>query len=307
MTRHSFVRRKWAGVPVLFALLTVSGSAQAAEPTTLTPVFSTDFTPVFTPTFTPTFIPTFTPVFTPQAGQEKPPLPQHTGWASLGKDLVHDIVLFPQRKSTWVFLAGGAVLALAVHPADDNVQQALVGNERAADFFVVGKYMGSFGVQTGTAVGLWVVGRWIMPPGPDGSRSNKVSHLGFDLLRAELLSQLFAQGIKQVARRDRPTGECCSFPSGHATNAFAFASVLERHLGHRAWWPSLAMATYVGASRLVDNRHWLSDVAFGAALGEAIGWTVVGRHGRTQFALQPVPVPGGLMLTFVRQAPHLAE
>src|SRR6187397_585911 len=99
MTRHSFVRRKWAGVPVLFALLTVSGSAQAAEPTTLTPVFSTDFTPVFTPTFTPPF--------TPQAGQEKPPLPQHTGWASLGKDLVHDIVLFPQRKSTWVFLAGG--------------------------------------------------------------------------------------------------------------------------------------------------------------------------------------------------------
>jgi membrane-associated phospholipid phosphatase len=238
------------------------------------------------------------------AGQDTPPRPQHTGWKSLAKDTVKDIAIFPQRKSTWLFLAGGAVAALAVHPADDDVQRALVGNERAEDFFVVGKWVGSFGVQTGTAVGLWAVGRWIIPPGPDGSRTNKVSHLGFDLLRAEILSQLFAQSIKHVARRDRPTGECCSFPSGHATNAFAFASVLERHFGRRGWWPALAMATYVATSRLVDNRHFLSDVAFGAALGEAIGWTVVGRHGGKQFALQPVPVSGGLMLAVVRQEPQ---
>jgi membrane-associated phospholipid phosphatase len=78
------------------------------------------------------------------------------------------------------------------------------------------------------------------------------------------------------------------------------AAVLERHLGYRASWPALAVASYVAASRLVDNRHFLSDVVFGAALGEAVGWTIVGRHGRSQYALQPVPLHGGMMLALVR-------
>jgi hypothetical protein len=43
-------------------------------------------------------------------------------------------------------------------------------------------------------------------------------------------------------------------------------------------------------------------VIFGAALGEAVGWTVVGRHGRSEYALQPVPVPGGMMIALVRTA-----
>ena len=76
-------------------------------------------------------------------------------------------------------------------------------------------------------------------------------------------------------------------------------AVLERHFGYRAWWPALAAASYVATSRLVDNRHFLSDVVFGAALGEAVGWTVVGRHGRSEYALQPVPVRGGMMIALV--------
>jgi hypothetical protein len=56
----------------------------------------------------------------------------------------------------------------------------------------------------------------------------------------------------------------------------------------------------VGASRLVENRHFLSDVVFGAAVGEAVGWTIVGRHGRSEYALEPVPVHGGMMVALVR-------
>ena len=50
------------------------------------------------------------------------------------------------------------------------------------------------------------------------------------------------------------------------------------------------------ASRLVDNRHFLSDVMFGACVGMASGWTVDGRHGRDSYALQPVPIRGGAMV-----------
>jgi len=121
-------------------------------------------------------------------------------------------------------------------------------------------------------------------------------------MRAQILAQAITHGTKNIVRRDRPTGECCSFPSGHAASAFAAASVLERHLGYRGSWPFIAGAMYVGASRLVDNRHFLSDVAFGAFAGVASGWTVVGTRGRSRlaFAFEPVPVHGGMMIALTR-------
>jgi hypothetical protein len=229
-----------------------------------------------------------------------PPTPEHTGWATLVKDTAHDFVAFPRRKSTWTLLGVGAAAALATHPADDYVERHIVGNNTAEDAFKLGKWVGSAEVEVGTAVGLWVLGRYVFAPAKDEPRANKVSHLGLDLIRAQILSQALVQGIKYSVRRDRPTGECCAFPSGHSATAFALASVLERHLGYRASWPALASATYVATSRLVDNRHFLSDVVFGAAVGIASGWTVVGRHGRESFALQPVPLRGGAMVALVR-------
>ena len=228
------------------------------------------------------------------------PTPAHTGWATLAKDTANDFLAFPKRKSTWVLLGIGAAAAAAAHPADDYVEDHVGGSTTAHDVFMLGKWVGSAQVQVGTAVGLWVVGRYIFAPAAGEPQTNKLSHLGFDLIRAQIVSQVIVQGMKNAVRRDRPTGECCAFPSGHAATAFAAAAVLERHLGYRASWPALVGATYVAASRLVDNRHFLSDVAFGAALGEAAGWTIVGRHGRGEYALHPVPVRGGIMLALVR-------
>lgn len=224
---------------------------------------------------------------------------EHTGWATLVKDTGRDFIAFPRRKSTWVLLAGGGVAALAVHPADDYVASHIVGNDAADKFFKPGRIIGGTTFQVGAAVGLWGIGRYLVPS-KDGSRTNKLSHLGFDLIRAQIVSQSLVHAIKYTTQRDRPDGECCAFPSGHAASAFAAASVLERHLGYRASWPALLAASYVGASRLVENRHFLSDVVFGAAVGEAVGWTIVGRHGRSQYALEPVPVPGGMMVAFLR-------
>ena len=121
--------------------------------------------------------------------------------------------------------------------------------------------------------------------------------MGLDLMRANILTLTLTFGIKVAVRRDRPTGECCSFPSGHASATFAAASVIERHFGYRASWPMFAIAGYVAASRLTENRHYLSDVLFGSALGMASGWAVVGRHGRSGFALNPAPIPGGMALS----------
>jgi hypothetical protein len=236
-------------------------------------------------------------------GKEPNPIPEHTGWATLAKDTAKDFVAFPRRKSTWTLLAIGGAAALATHPADDYVREHVVGNNTAERVFKAGKWIGNTEVEVGTAVGLWLIGRYVVPPAADQPRTNKLSHLGFDLIRTEILTEALVEGIKYSVRRDRPTGECCAFPSGHSATAFAIASVLERHLGYRASWPMLAGATYVATSRLVDNRHFLSDVMFGAGLGIATGWTVVGRHGRDSYVLQPMPVRGGAMVALVRMDP----
>ncbi|MEO6395388.1 MAG: phosphatase PAP2 family protein [Devosia sp.] len=57
-----------------------------------------------------------------------------------------------------------------------------------------------------------------------------------------------------------------SFPSGHATTAFALATVLSM-LSLRWRWPAFGAAALVGLSRVVLGMHYPSDVLGGAALG----------------------------------------
>ncbi len=240
------------------------------------------------------------PAQQPEPKKEKAPEHLSTGWGSLFKDSASDFVAFPKRPSTWTILGIGAAAALAVHPADDYVESHIVGNDAANNFFSLGQWVGSAYVQFGSAVGLWAVGRYIVPTEGE-SKTNKYSEVGFDLLRAQILSGVLVQGMKVSFQRDRPSGACCAFPSGHSAAAFAAAAVLERHLGYRLSWPALVGATYVATSRLVDDRHFLSDVVFGAAVGTASGWTVVGTRGRRHpVVIQPIPVKGGMMIAVMR-------
>ena len=139
---------------------------------------------------------------TPAAGQsvdqapaELHPTPAHTGWSSLAKDTAQDFVAFPRRKSTWVLLGAGAAGALLAHQADAYVQEHIVGNSTAEKIFAPGKVIGSAYVQIGASVGLWAVGRYIVP-GEGEPKTNKWSHIGFDLMRAQIVTQTFTQAMK---------------------------------------------------------------------------------------------------------------
>lgn len=232
--------------------------------------------------------------------KEDHPTPPSTGFRAFARTTGADFASFPKRPSTWVILGVGAASAVLAHPADDDTNAHLVGSQAVGRFFAPGKWLGSAWTQVGASVGLYFGGRYLVPRIEGEPRTNKVSHLGYDLLRAQILSQVFVRSVKLAVRRDRPTGECCSFPSGHAATAFAAASVLERHLGYRAAWPTLVVATYVAVSRLHDNRHFLSDILFGSSIGMATGWTIVGRHGANEYALVPMPVRGGMGIALTR-------
>jgi len=236
----------------------------------------------------------------PGQNSTPPPLPDHTGLVALGHQTWNDFKAFPLRPSTWVILGAGGALALAVHPADQAVTAHLSESTAAEWFWAPGKYIGGVGMVV-APVTIYVLGRYVFVP-QGGSKTNKWSHLGFDLIQAQIVDEVLVQAIKFSVQRTRPNGSNYSFPSGHAAASFAFASVIERHLGYRFAWPTVAIATYVATSRLHDNVHYLSDVVFGAALGTAVGWTVVGRHGRNSFVLVPAIGPHSVTFTLMQQS-----
>lgn len=77
--------------------------------------------------------------------------------------------------------------------------------------------------------------------------------------------------LKYTCRMPRPDGSNNkSFPSGHTATAFMAATMLHKEYGVRSPWYSIAgysMATVTGVSRMLNNRHWLSDVLVGAGIG----------------------------------------
>ena len=90
-------------------------------------------------------------------------------------------------------------------------------------------------------------------------------------------------------QRERPDGSNTqSFPSGHSASAFATAGVLQRHYGWKVGVPAAVVAAYVATARVHDNKHYLSDVIFGAALGIAGERTVTLHAGRYGMALAPI-------------------
>ncbi len=111
----------------------------------------------------------------------------------------------------------------------------------------------------------------------------------FDSAIASLLaSGIITPTLKFVIGRERPnqsvsstafhpfSGSDNSFPSGHATQAFAVASVISAH-SDQVWVSVTAytIAGLVGFARIYHNAHWTSDVTAGAIIGTFVGRGVV--------------------------------
>jgi hypothetical protein len=226
------------------------------------------------------------------AEAKKPPTPAHTGLHALGSNLIGDVKHLPSAENGYLLLVGGA-LAAASHPVDDTFNVRLRSHyDLVNTTFAPAKYLGNTPEQVAMSLGTYAYGRIFDQP--------KVSHLGMDLLRAQIITEMLVQPVKFATHRERPDGtNSQSFPSGHAAATFAAATVIERHLGWRRSLLGYGIATYVAASRLHDNRHYLSDVAFGAAVGTIAGRTVT-QHGASNWTVIPVDVPGGVAVLALR-------
>ncbi len=82
----------------------------------------------------------------------------------------------------------------------------------------------------------------------------------------------FVNGIKYSAKEMRPDESTKnSWPSGHTATAFVGATILHKEYGlTRSPWYSIGgytLATATGVMRVLNNRHWISDVLSGAGIG----------------------------------------
>jgi membrane-associated phospholipid phosphatase len=198
-------------------------------------------------------------------------------------------------KDTLTWLSIGAAVATVGHSVDRPVSRRLSTSPLLDGVFESGATVGGARLQLAGALTTYTIGRITNSP--------KVALVGGDLLRAQIIAQALTAGVKMSARRTRPDGTQYSFPSGHTSVTFASATVLQRDLGWKAGVPAYAVATYVAASRIQEKRHFLSDVAFGAAIGIIAGRTVTIGHGERQFAVTPMAVAsgGGVSFTWLGQ------
>ena len=93
--------------------------------------------------------------------------------------------------------------------------------------------------------------------------------------KAAVISLVAVNIIKYSTNVLRPDSSAHnSFPSGHTAFAFAMASVMQHELADASiWWSVLGygIASSTGALRILNNKHWFSDVLVGAGIGIASG------------------------------------
>jgi len=119
----------------------------------------------------------------------------------------------------------------------------------------------------------------------DENQSHWKSHA-----RAFVWENIIVESLKHIFGKQRPGNKNAyvSMPSGHTATAFATATSLTYAYGWKAGLISYPLAALVGASRMADDMHWLSDVVAGAFVGVIIGRATYSEQQNTNTQFVPV-------------------
>jgi membrane-associated phospholipid phosphatase len=192
--------------------------------------------------------------------------------ANLGRDAVG--VFSSQNLAPFLVSAavtsGGAL-------SDDNVQHYFATRRRAKWLGDAGDQLGQAYVIGPLAAVLFGVGRL--------AHDQRFRDGTYDIAQVTLVAVTYTTILKYATHRPRPDGsDKLSFPSGHTSNAFAWATVGAHYYGWKLGVPGYLVAGLIGVSRMEIRAHHLSDVLAGAGIGYIVGRTAIRRDGE--------PVPG---------------
>lgn len=182
-------------------------------------------------------------------------------------------------------------------------QEESVEHKPLGDYALYGDYGGQLVPNALYAGGMYTT--YLLTDDKDYKR------FASQMFRATLYSGLFTNILKTVVHETRPNlNGKQSFPSGHTTSAFAFASIVA--MNHEWYWsvPAFMFATFVGYSRINDNKHYLHDVTVGATIGIVYGlgiyYTDVDKeeqksgHKTASLFITPTILPDGLGFQLIK-------
>ena len=166
------------------------------------------------------------------------------------------------QKPGRTILITGALGAVFTHQFDKDTQKWFINNQPLPKS--INKFGDNYGnLHSGIIVlGSTAVHSYI-------SKKSIFFEYAFSTLAVNGLTTVL---IKELAMRERPNNaDHRSFPSGHVSHSFTVASIFKEIYGWKAGAPAYTLAVITAMNRLQDNKHYLSDVVFGASLGTAFG------------------------------------
>lgn len=161
---------------------------------------------------------------------------------------------------------------------DNNFINKILGNGRYGRPGTIVEKLGEPYSTVGISGIFYSVGLWKNNP-----RAQRVGRAG---MVATAVTGVTTLAIKYTVGRNRPysgndpdeyrpfntTTAATSFPSGHSAISFTMAAVIaDEYDDWRVDTLAYGTAAAVSISRIYQDRHWLSDVTAGSALGIGIG------------------------------------
>jgi len=166
----------------------------------------------------------------------------------------------------------GASAAAVSHAWDDNIEDYFSVRRTNNPFAQVGATMGEAYTLIPAISAMLIIGQ--------KSHSTRFRSFTYALAQGYVLDAGLTLGLKAATRRQRPDlSNRESFPSGHSSDFFMIATAMNEYYGPKAGIIGYSLATYVAASRLKKNVHWLSDTVAGATLGYIVSRTIYHRTG----------------------------
>lgn len=125
----------------------------------------------------------------------------------------------------------------------------------------------------------------------------------FTSLESVVLANLITSGLKTAFGRARPFQDKgaidfrpfsgnTSFPSGHATTAFAFVTPWLMYYPNAFTPGLLILGAGTAFTRLITRNHWFSDVLAGSAIGFSTAFVLTRRHQDAEDRVQIAPSLG---------------
>ena len=170
-------------------------------------------------------------------------------------------------KAKYVFWTGASItlaLTLLEDSIDDPLQYDISEDKPLGNYSHLGYLMGQMIPNA-----IYILGMYGNYQLTNNQQSKDRSIL---MTKTSLYSTVVTTALKYTVREQRPNGEGrVSFPSGHTSAAFSFASVVGAEHDLIYSIPAYVMATFIGMSRMNDNAHYLHDVTAGATIGISYG------------------------------------